>query len=136
MANKIIQMWEESSHTTALYPASVAEAIKWDSSTTVAQKIASVENKARLVGIDTSTILVTINGQKSEYTYTATQDCYASIGATLWNNITLNGVRINGLTDGGANHPMSIVLPLKVGDTFTLSGNSGNPIYVNIYGLK
>lgn len=127
MANKIIQMWEESSHTTALYPTSVAEAIKWDSTQTIAQYIA---NNVGFYGIDTSRIIAS----NPQIPYTATEDCYVYCGASANNGIGyyftiyIDNVIVdyNGNTNAGyveEIHP----IPLKKGQTMTTRrGNAGN----------
>lgn len=136
MANKIIQMWEESSHTTALYPTSVAEAIKWDSSTTVAQKIASVEDKVGTFGPDTSRILYSRSDNYTLGEYTATEDCIAYMSS--WNAFTvvLDGI-ILGKHNGGTNSGLATTL-VKKGSTIQMTGGtlSDTKYRMVVFGLK
>lgn len=48
MENKIIQIWEDNTHETALYPVSVVEAIKFNENVTLAQEINNLEEKIGL----------------------------------------------------------------------------------------
>lgn len=128
MENKIIQIWEDSTHETALYPTSVAEAIKWDSNTSLPQYLA---NNTGFCGIDASRLIATA---RSTTSYTATEDSYF-IYDTDAGEIRLNGISM--CNSQKFNSHYYGCFPLVKNDVVSFYGSAtGWSVLYSVYGVK
>lgn len=128
MENKLIQIWEDTNHETALYPSTLAEGVKWDSTTTLPQYLGA---NLGAYCVDSSRMLLNANPKETTITYTATEDCYVCCYCISGYNIN---VAVNGVMLNGQYNCESLSFYLKRGDVLTSSCSANSKC--RVFGLK